>query len=90
MKINLRPAARKFVQEQLKVGNYVTADELINEAIAQMRAQNLTDAEKLENLRREIEPALAELDRGNGKLFRAAEIKRQGRRLLAQRRRRAG
>src|SRR4029453_15919034 len=51
-----------LVQQELATGHYSSADEVLLTAVRLLRERN----GKLESLRREIEPALARLDRGEG------------------------
>jgi putative addiction module CopG family antidote len=89
VRISLQPALRDFIQEQVKAGEFRSADEMIRFALLQLKSQHVPESRKLRELRSEIKEAADSLDRGEGRPFDAAAIKRAGRRILAQRRKRA-
>ncbi|MCI0682878.1 MAG: type II toxin-antitoxin system ParD family antitoxin [Gemmataceae bacterium] len=85
MNITLPPDLAAIVKKQISSGRYRSKHGVIGDALRLLQAQNRTDAEKLEDLRREIALGLEEAERGellefNDELIE--EIKRSGRERL--------
>jgi antitoxin ParD1/3/4 len=79
----------QFVEQELATGKYQTEAELVCEAVRLLRERE----QRLEDLRREILPALAQLDQGNytaydeqGLREMIDDVKARGRTRLAERR----
>jgi antitoxin ParD1/3/4 len=88
MNVSLQPELKAFVDEKVRVGDHVTVDDVINYALHVLREQERQeredfDPQALEELRRQVDVGLAELERGEGSEWDAEEIKAEGRRLLA-------
>lgn len=85
MNIHLTPQLEEMVRAQVATGRYTSASELVREALRLFEErQRLTDM-RLADLRRDIEAALQESDRGEAMPFdrdAIEDIKRQGRRRL--------
>jgi antitoxin ParD1/3/4 len=84
MNITIHPHFQKFIDEQIKAGNYSTADAVINSALGQLEATVEFPPEELEELRREIEIGIEQADRGEFVAFTAEDVIREGREILAQ------
>jgi putative addiction module CopG family antidote len=52
----------QFVQSELSAGHYHSVEEMVCDSLRLLRTQS----EKLDELRRELQPALERLDRGEG------------------------
>jgi antitoxin ParD1/3/4 len=82
MNVSLTPELKRFVEEKLRIGQYQTADEMINNALSILREQEMLSAEDISELRREISLGLEQLDRGESAPWDAAMLKDKLRRKL--------
>lgn len=85
MTINLREEDRRFIEEALKSGRYVSQSEAISDAIAELRAREELRQARLGELRSKIAVGIEQLDRGEGAEWSAQAIKDKGRALLSNR-----
>ena len=78
MNISLSPEFEQFVQEQVKAGNYATAEEVIQAGLARLMLDPPLDEIDDETLAA-IERSEAEIDRGECRPFKevAAEFRRK-------------
>jgi putative addiction module CopG family antidote len=83
MNISVPAEFMPFVNQLVASGGYTTADEVVCDALAQMRDRQA----KFEELKASFDEAIAELDRTGGKPLDFEEIKRKGRERLAEYRR---
>lgn len=79
MNVRIPPEFEVFAREQVAAGRYAAEADVVADALRQY----LADREVLLAL---LDPAIAQLDRGEGRPFDAEDIKRRGR----ARRRQAG
>jgi putative addiction module CopG family antidote len=79
MNVAIPPESEAFAREQVAAGRYASEAEVVADALKQY----LADREALLAL---LDPALAQLDRGEGRPFDGEDTKRRGR----ERRQRAG
>jgi putative addiction module CopG family antidote len=79
MNVAIPPEFEAFAREQVAAGRYASEAEVVADALKRY----LADREALLAL---LDPALAQLDRGEGRPFDAEDTKRRGR----ERRRHAG
>jgi antitoxin ParD1/3/4 len=68
----------RLVEQQLATGKYATEDELLIEAVRLLGDRD----RRLAELREKLAPALARLDRGEGKPLDVEWVKAEGRRRL--------
>src|SRR5437879_855856 len=80
MKVSLNPELERFVEEKVRAGQYQSADEVVNSAVAMLRQQETLSAEDIAELRREIAIGLEQLDRGESAPWDAAALKNKLRR----------
>ena len=86
MTISLPPDIQKFVEEKVKAGDFPDETTVVVAAIAMMRTQSKQQTEEdLEWLRAQVKIGMDELDRGEFAEWDVEEIKADGRRLLAER-----
>jgi putative addiction module CopG family antidote len=72
MSINPLPADLvEFVQREIAIGNYNSPDEVICDSLRLLRAQQ----GQRDELRKELQPAIDRLDRGEGVVVKEAEIR---------------
>jgi len=79
MNIAVPPEFVPFVDELVAAGSYPTRDDVVRDALAQMRDRRA----KFESLKASVEEGIAELDRTGGAPLDFEEIKRKGREILA-------
>jgi antitoxin ParD1/3/4 len=89
MQIAIRPDLREFVSEKMKSGCHTDPSAVVNDALEVLRDQERLTPADIDEMRREIAIGLEQLDRGERVEFNAAEIKAEGRRILAARQRTA-
>ena len=63
MEIVLDPDLHSFADEQVRAGHYRSVSDMVNVALALMKAQDEYDAD----LREKVAHAVAQLDRGEGR-----------------------
>ena len=83
LNINLTPQLEKLVRQKVESGRYNSASEVVREALRLMETQNELHALQLERLRRDIRQGL---ESAPPRPWSVAEMKRQGRKLVASRR----
>lgn len=86
MQISVSGDLEKFIEEKVSAGQYGSANELVEDALTLFREQTSLTQEDINKLRELIDPALEELDRGEGENWDPDEIKAEGRQLFARRR----
>ena len=91
MNVSLNPALEKFIQDQVRNGEYSSADEVIAAGLTLLQHDPDADLspEELENLRREIQIGIDQADRGELAPWNAAEARALGQKLLAEQRKKA-
>ena len=66
MNVSLTPELEKFVQEKVKSGRYLSASEVVREALRLLQEEDQIRQLRLEKLRKEIMMGIEQLDRGEG------------------------
>ena len=66
MNISLTPELEEMVRQKVESGMYNSASEVIREALRLLKEQNQMRQQRLEELRREVQIGLDELDQGLG------------------------
>jgi Arc/MetJ-type ribon-helix-helix transcriptional regulator len=87
MTITLPPELARFVKEAMSEGRFDKTDDLIASAVEMLRAHEKLVSESNDDLRREAAIGLEDLKNGDVEDWNAADIKAEGRRLIAARRR---
>jgi antitoxin ParD1/3/4 len=64
MNVNLTPEMAEFVAGELATGDYASASELVRDALRMLRRDRDIEREKAEILRREIDVAVGQAERG--------------------------
>lgn len=88
MNISLTPELNGFVTEKVQSGSYSSVSEVIREGLRLLKQQDELKLLRLEQLKREIEVGIEQLDGGKGKTFESAsalidQVKAEGRRRRA-------
>ena len=65
MEVRLRPELRKFIEDEVTAGNFASADEVVEAALARLMLDPAPEAEDAETLVA-IDEAEAQLDCGEG------------------------
>lgn len=66
MDITLKPEHEQFIQAQISDGKFTSADEVVDFALQVLEKANREYDEWIEETRKQVEIAAAELDRGEG------------------------
>jgi len=87
MNVSLTPDLEEFVAQKVKSGLYNSASEVVREGLRLVHEQDQLRAIKLENLRKEIQIGIDQLERGESRTYSSArelidEIKAEGRATL--------
>ncbi|HMC12452.1 MAG TPA: type II toxin-antitoxin system ParD family antitoxin [Pirellulaceae bacterium] len=81
MNVSLPSEFVPFVDDLVATGSYSTAEDVVRDALAQMRDRHTM----FEALKASLEDAQAEISRGEGVPFDVDEILAEGRRIYAKR-----
>lgn len=89
MNVSLTPELEEFVAIKVKTGLYNSASEVVREGLRLIHEQDQLRAIKLEELRKEIQVGIDQLDRGEGVEYQSAtelveDIKARGRKRLEE------
>ena len=87
MNVSLTPELEKLVNERVRSGMYASSSEVVREALRLLNAQEELRRQKLEDLRKEIQIGLDQLDRGKGVPLDIAKIKSRLRKRLQEQKR---
>jgi antitoxin ParD1/3/4 len=85
MNVNLGERLDKFVGDLVKSGMYQSQSEVVREGLRLLKDRESLRKMHLQELRKELQIGLDQLDRGESVPWDPEEIKREGRRLLAKR-----
>ncbi|MCH8805708.1 MAG: hypothetical protein IH986_06435 [Planctomycetes bacterium] len=75
MQISLTAELAQFVREKIQAGQYADENEVIQGALETLRDQEQLTTEDLDDLRRQIAPAIASLERGEGASWDSGDLK---------------
>jgi antitoxin ParD1/3/4 len=75
MNITLSPEMQRFLDEKLKTGQFTSASDVIDSALAILRDSETLNEEGLNELRRDIRVGIDQLDNGEGRPWNADEMK---------------
>ena len=64
MNISLTPELEKLVQQKVKTGRYLSASEVIREALRLLKERDIQRQMRLEKLRREVTVGIEQSNRG--------------------------
>ncbi len=64
MNVNLTPEMADFVSSELKTGDYVSASELVRDALRSFRRDREIESQKIELLRRKLDIGIGQAERG--------------------------
>jgi antitoxin ParD1/3/4 len=82
MNVSLTPELEALVHEQVQSGQYSSASEVIRDALRMFNQRQRDRLAKLEDLRREIQIGIDQVERGEVKPLDIEYIKREGRRRM--------
>jgi antitoxin ParD1/3/4 len=83
MDVTLTPELERLVHEKVASGLYTSEDEVIREALRLLKDRDELRLLAVEDLRREVQKGLDQLDRGESVFLDPERIKAEGRRRLA-------
>ncbi|BAU15144.1 hypothetical protein LEP3755_57010 [Leptolyngbya sp. NIES-3755] len=64
MNVSLTPELEKLVQDKVRSGRYLSASEVVQEALRLLEERDRTQQIKLDALRRDLQVGIAQIDRG--------------------------
>jgi putative addiction module CopG family antidote len=73
MDILLSKELENFISDQVQRGHYLSTDEVIGEALLLLKREEQLREIQREELRKELQPAIDQLRRGEGKAYSSAE-----------------
>jgi putative addiction module CopG family antidote len=73
MDILLSTELENFISDQVKRGHYLSKDEVIGEALLLLKREEQLREIQREELRKQLQPAIEQLRRGEGKAYSSAE-----------------
>jgi antitoxin ParD1/3/4 len=85
MDVRLTPELERLIHDKVATGLYASQDEVIREALRLLRDRDELRLLAIDDLRREVQKGLDQLDRGESVLLDPERIKAEGRRRLAER-----
>jgi len=85
MQISLPPDLQQFIEESVKKGQYATPDEVVADGLQLLREM---PAWTEQTLREAINVGIEQIERGEVAPWDAEEVKAEGRRLLAEHKKR--
>ena len=86
MNVSLTPELEKMINAKVSTGRYHSASEVVREALRLLEEQEQVRRWRMEELRREIDRGIEQIERGEVSRFNAGEIKAEGRKRLAKQR----
>jgi antitoxin ParD1/3/4 len=81
--ISLKDEDRKFIEEVVKSGRYLSESEVVAEALTELKVREEVRAHKLAGLRAKVQIGIDQADRGEFVEFTAEDVKAEGRRRLS-------
>lgn len=66
MNVSLTPELERYINEKVEAGSYRSASEVVRESVRLMQRVEEDRAARLAALRRDIDEAVAQMDRGEG------------------------
>ena len=84
MNVSLTPELEKLVNERVRSGMYSSASEVIREALRLLNQQEGVRQRKLEELRKEIQIGIDQIERGEGVPLDIGKIKSRLRKRLQE------
>ena len=83
--VTLREDHQKFIEAAVKSGRYVSENEVVAAAIAELKMQEELRQSRIAELRKEVQIGLDQLDRGEGVEWDMEAIRKKGEALLRAR-----
>ena len=84
MNVSLSPQLEKLIEEKVASGMYNSASEVIREGLRLLQEREQLREIRLEELRKQVQIGLDELDNGQSAPLDIENIKRRGRKRLAK------
>jgi antitoxin ParD1/3/4 len=66
MNITLKPEQEQFIKSQIDIGSFKSADEAVSQAFKLLEEKYQSQESWVEDTRKKVDVAIAELDRGEG------------------------
>jgi len=81
--ITLKDEDQHFIETAMKSGRYVTESEAVADALSELRVREELHQARFAEFRAKIKVGLDQLERGEGIAWNVADVKAEGRALLA-------
>ncbi len=85
MNISLTPELEKLVNKKVSSGRYISASEVVREALRLLEDNDKIKALRVTELKRRIAAGVEQLDSGETRAFSSSRIKKAGRRRKSKR-----
>ena len=86
MNLSLNPDLSSFVEEKVRSGQFASSEEVVREALALLKAQDVVTPGDVDELRKMLAPAIDEEDRGELTPLDVQDIRRKAEARRASRR----
>ncbi len=73
MNITLTPELENLVREEIMSGDYHSPNDVLREGLLLMKEMKLSRAERIENLRREVQKGIDQIREGKSKSYNSAD-----------------
>src|SRR2546423_15035710 len=74
MNVSLKPELARFIDDQVKLGKYDSAEDVINAAVARLQTDRELSEQDINELRTHLDGAIAEADRREFIEFTAEDV----------------
>ena len=86
MQVGLNPEMQRFVEAKVRSGQFSSPDDVVNGALAVLKAQEIETGTDLAELRQLVAVGLEQLDRGEARGWDPEDLKRRVRERAARER----
>jgi antitoxin ParD1/3/4 len=73
MEITLTPELEDLLNEELQTGDYFSPTDVLREGLLSLRTRRIPKEVRLENLRREVQKGIDDIQQGNYKTYDSAD-----------------
>ena len=87
MQVSLNAKMREFVEEKVRTGQFDSPDDVVNGALAILKAQEIESEQDIEELRRMVAVGIEQLESGDSALWDPEDLKRRVREAAAREKR---
>jgi antitoxin ParD1/3/4 len=81
--IALKDEDRKFIEEAVKSGRYLSESEVVSDALSGLKEREASRSRELDEIKARVRVGIEQADRGEFVDFTAEDVKAEGRKRLA-------